>query len=40
MKFSMNAARQGEVSENHIVAKIVMISTALSFITLAILAFS
>ena len=39
MKLSTVAARQGEISENHAVAKIVMISTALSFVTLAVLAF-
>ena len=40
MKFSITAARQGDISENHAVAKVVMISTALSFVILAILAFA
>ena len=38
MIYSHQSARQGETSENHIVAKIVVVSTAVSFISLAVLA--
>ena len=38
MTYTHQAARQGDTSENHIVAKIVVVSTAVSFVSLAILA--
>ena len=40
MDYSHEAVRQGATSRNHVVAKIVVVSTALSFITLAVLALS
>lgn len=39
MKYSAVSVRQGDTSENHAVAKVVLFSTVLSFMTLAILAF-
>ena len=39
MTISTNNARQGEVSENHSVAKIVAISTIASFLILTLIAF-
>lgn len=38
MSFSTDSVRQGVMSRNHIVAKIVVVSTTLSFLILATLA--
>ncbi|MDJ0612775.1 MAG: hypothetical protein QNJ29_03805 [Rhizobiaceae bacterium] len=38
MTISTTAARQGVVSENHVVTKVLMISTGFSFLALAITA--
>lgn len=37
MTISTQAARQGSVSTNHIVSKVLVVSTALSFVSLALL---